>query len=450
VVHIVHRTSDASAGDSSNITNAQVQNALDRLNQAFRNAGNYPLPGINTGIQFCLARIDYNGDTFSGIVRHSSNSLSNWRDNQKGPLMALGQYFTADKYINIYVVNQILDSSGTSQGKRGLATYPYYAVPGVEGLVIAHDFFGDYRDIGAPLNKNSLGFTLPHEMGHYFGIYHPFDFPCQGVTDTTCSKQGDMCCDVPAVNGRNQDCSIPWNTCTEYYSGSIPDPSDQKENIMDYSHDSCKNFFTEDQASLMHFVLNHYRPGLTSTLHLNYLQMQCCFYSALFDGEDFMCSSSSGIFTALDYSTSVTYRWQFFRNDSLKNTFVRSTESLTASGLSPGLYSVKLTVTDGSDSVSWIRKNWLRVGDCSKKLKSTSSNWFFGNRAGVSFYKAGVFRDIEYYKQHYLSNNYQPMSGEGTLSISDTSGNLLFYGGNANIGAYTDSFKIYDKNSLIK
>ena len=446
VVHVIHLQGDTVIGKGSNISYAQIRNAIERLNEAFRNASNSPPPAVNTGIQFCLARVDYNGDTFSGINRICSNTLSNWKTNQLSALTALGQYFTADNYINVYIVNRILDPSGNFQGVLGKSTFPYNAAPDIQGVIIAHDFFGDYRTIGSPLDTNSLGLVFPHEIGHYLGLYHPFDFSCTGINDKNCSTDGDLCCDVPAVDGKNQNCSMNWNTCkNENYNGF--DPDDQKENYMDYSDEHCKTTFTEDQTGLMHYTLERFRPGLIDPALTNNLQMKCCLFSAIFNGEDFGCDSVPISMIAVKYTNSVTYRWQFFKGNTVKYIYTRNSEKLTNISLDTGIYTVKLTVTDGNDSVSWSRKKWLKIADCSNKLKSTSSNWFFGVQAGVKFYKSGVFRDIEYQRQEKNLFNHQPDPGEGTLSVSDT-GNLLFYGGNDNnYGSenYMDSFRIYDK-----
>ena len=446
VVHIVHLPGHNSVGTGSNITSAQVENAIERLNMAYRNALLAPFPSVNTGIQFCLAKIDDTGNPFDGIVRHSSN-LSNFKDNQRNSLFSLGQYYGADKYINIYVVNQILDSSGGFVGKLGTATYPWSTSGnGLEGIVVAHNFFGNYSDIGSPLDTNSLGLVLPHEMGHYLGLYHPFDFPCSGITDATCATQGDKCCDVPAVNGKHQDCIAPLNTCTtENYSGV--DPYDQKENYMDYSHESCKNTFTPDQTSLMHYTLQQYRSNLWRAENVNYLQLSCCVLSAQFSGEDFMCNGSndSTLLTAFHYSTPVSYKWRFLQGNTLKYSFNRSTKSLYVKGLVQGVYTVSLTVDDGTDTIVFTRKNWFTVGDCSQRRASTQSNWFFGNYAGIKFYKGGVFRDNKYFQnQKDFTNQVNP--GEGTLSVSNIQGRLLFYGGTNFNNAYptTADFKVYD------
>jgi hypothetical protein len=64
VVHIIHNNG------VENISDAQVLAGIQHLNEAFANQGpfNHGL-GTTTGIQFCLAKQDENGNVTSGITR---------------------------------------------------------------------------------------------------------------------------------------------------------------------------------------------------------------------------------------------------------------------------------------------------------------------------------------------------------------------------------------------
>jgi len=74
--------------------------------------------------------------------------------------------------------------------------------------VVRYDWFGNYLAKGWPLNSNARGLTLAHEVGHYLGLYHPFEKGCAGTDTSNCSTEGDLCCDVPPVSGQNSSCSL--------------------------------------------------------------------------------------------------------------------------------------------------------------------------------------------------------------------------------------------------
>ena len=56
------------------ITDLQIVNAVNDLNQAFSHTGIYAAgPGANTGISFCLAQVDPIGGITNGITRTISD-----------------------------------------------------------------------------------------------------------------------------------------------------------------------------------------------------------------------------------------------------------------------------------------------------------------------------------------------------------------------------------------
>ena len=71
-VHIIHLPDDSIAGMGTNISDAQVQNAIELLNRGFANSNNHGSPAVNTGIKFCLATRKPDGSKFNGIFRFGS------------------------------------------------------------------------------------------------------------------------------------------------------------------------------------------------------------------------------------------------------------------------------------------------------------------------------------------------------------------------------------------
>jgi hypothetical protein len=139
VVHVIHLPSDG-LGQGSNISQTQIENQLDLLNKYFRNY--FADSSINTGIQFCLAKKKPDGSPFDGINRIASDS-SNMHRNNKSELTSLIHYPT-DQYINIYIVNGMLDNFGNPINVAGFANYPYYGSRALDAIVVRADWFGDY------------------------------------------------------------------------------------------------------------------------------------------------------------------------------------------------------------------------------------------------------------------------------------------------------------------
>lgn len=99
---------------------------------------------------------------------------------------------------------------------------------------------------------NLLDKTVPHEMGHFFGLYHTFetDLGNEFVNGSNCATTGDLLCDTPADidpapigpgcvwSGTNRDAN------NDYYTPILG-------NIMSYHPDSCPGSFTVDQYNRM-------------------------------------------------------------------------------------------------------------------------------------------------------------------------------------------------------
>jgi predicted Zn-dependent protease len=235
VVHIIY--DDA----SDNITDKQVKNAIEVLNEDYRRLnpdtsdtrGTFLNVAADCEIEFKLAKLDPNGNCHTGITRTQSALSVNANNNVKSL-----KSWPRTKYVNIWVVNSI-DLGSSGQGT--VLGYAYKPSPGqsttYDGIVIRHDRMGR---IGT---SSSRGRTLTHEMGHYLGLDHPFKGGC---------FQGDNCADTPPVDEASFGCNLTANTC----SNDNPNLPDQIENYMDYADDDCVNMFTDDQKAIMRSSLN--------------------------------------------------------------------------------------------------------------------------------------------------------------------------------------------------
>ncbi|MFT7344570.1 MAG: hypothetical protein ACI9XP_001155, partial [Lentimonas sp.] len=77
VVHVMHV--GEAEGVESNITDAQIQSAIDNLNDAFAANAGYT-NSVNTEIQFCMAQRDENNNPHSGINRVNAAGTANYEN----------------------------------------------------------------------------------------------------------------------------------------------------------------------------------------------------------------------------------------------------------------------------------------------------------------------------------------------------------------------------------
>ena len=280
VLHIVH-SSGTSIGTAENIDSLQAVSQLATLNAKM--GGN---SSFDTKIRFVLAKRDPNGAVSSGILRHSSTRFTDIEfDNDSAAAMFRTYNWNENRYVNIYVVKSILDSDGSGGWKAssvgGYSFYPTTIGYQPQGIVALYNWFGDYDAYtSGPLDTRSDGEVLVHEIGHYLGVYHPWQGSCMGGTSTDCDTKGDLCCDVAQSQFRVFDCSSTINTC--------PDSSDTDavRNYMSYSGDDCREEFTSDQTRLMYATLEMYRSQLWNPKSVNTIAAEECMWTAHFYGRN--------------------------------------------------------------------------------------------------------------------------------------------------------------------
>lgn len=120
---------------------------------------------------------------------------------------------------------------------------------------------------------NGTNNTLAHEVGHFFGLFHPhlgwdadpYDVskhgttvsatsPNGGITElmdgTNCEDAGDMICDTPP----DYNFALNWTNCN--YTADVKDPNGVKVDpdeslIMSYFRDMCTSKFSPTQVEMM-------------------------------------------------------------------------------------------------------------------------------------------------------------------------------------------------------
>ncbi|MES2397513.1 MAG: M43 family zinc metalloprotease [Bacteroidota bacterium] len=339
VVHVIHN------GGTENISDAQIQSQITVLNEDFRKItgtsgdGN----GVDTEIEFCLAKKTPDGKCTNGIVRIQS-ALSNHLTYQRAQLKNLS-YWDNTRYLNMYVVKTINGSSGI----LGYASYPG-GPPDEDGIVLRHDYFGR---IGTA--ATTLGRTTTHEIGHWFGLYHTFNGGC-GID--TCSD-GDYVCDTPPAINPNYGCPT-INTC----SNDFPNVNDQVQNYLDYSNDGCKSMFTDGQKTRMHASLTSLRYDIWQQWNIDstgcdsgYVSPSCNVIADFTSNAQNICVGNTVLFTNKTLNNPLSFQWYFTGGTPATSTALNPTVTYATLGTFP----VKLVAIGSSGMDSVIQSGYINV-----------------------------------------------------------------------------------------
>lgn len=243
VFHIVSRNPDS-------ISDQQIIQALKDLNDAFAHTGIYQPLGIgyNTGISFCLAQTDPLGGFTTGITR-TRHELSDYDMDIEDKRMKNLVSWDTRRYCNIWYVEGLKNEADPffQCGEWERSEDPGY------GTFLTR---GEFHD-GVAVTR--FGRVLAHNVGHYLGLKHIFNF--RDCTNNDCSKDGDGICDTPPTSRSSVSCAPGPNTCsTDTLSGFSSDVPDLVGNFM--NNNGCAFSFTKGQADRMVFNLTTYRATL--------------------------------------------------------------------------------------------------------------------------------------------------------------------------------------------
>lgn len=450
VVHVMHL--GETVGIGSNISDAQVNSAIDHLNDAFRNVNSYAggpyftnagISSSDVEIEFCLAIRDPNGAHTTGINRINTSYSNLDRDDPCTPVsgsdtqddcMKALSFWDSNDYLNIWTVNEICTGAGVGCGVAGYAYTAGAHGEIYDGVVNEAAYFGSSTD-------NSK--VHIHEVGHYLNLYHTFEGEC---TETDCLTGGDLVCDTPPDAGTTAvNCTVSGtaNTCsndaTITNSPFVSDVQDIYENYMDYGYLQCQNTFTPDQTTRMRSALTGTRASLLSS--------QGCVTPAV-PVSNFTSNSTLGCqgmtvnFT--DVSTNGTTSWNWTFPGGTPSSSTDSKPSIVYN--TPGSYSVTLVASNsiGTGSTETKADYIITYDDPASACSISSTNVnTSGPNYGVGIYNvtlesinnssAGTVTDGVIYIDNTCDNvaNLDP-STSYSLSITPGSAN------NENIKAYID------------
>lgn len=345
VFHVIHNFGP------ENISEAQILDGLHQTNIQLRklNADTTDIvpefKGIaaDVEIELRLARIDPDGNCTNGITRTVS-PLTSIGDHQVKSLIQ----WPPDKYLNIYVCNQ-------AAGLAGHAMLPGDAdtIPEWDGIVMQHSYVGT---IG--ISDFFRRTVITHEVGHYLNLQHiwggnnvPNFFYLPVAQASNCDHDDDVA-DTPNTIGW-QSCNLTGTSC-----GSL----DNVQNYMDYAY--CARMFTEGQKHRMHACLNSPiagRNNLWTAANLaatgvdgNFNPLCEAFFTA---EETVICAGESIAFSDLSFHNVTSRSWTFVGGN-----ISQSTDSLVVVTFNqPGTYDVSLKVSDGTDTLTLLREDYITV-----------------------------------------------------------------------------------------
>ena len=268
VFHVIHYGEPV--GQESNISEAQIQSAVDGMNIQYRNlnpdGSKFDPDGTDLKFEFCLAKRDPNGNTTNGIVRVDGTSVPGYA--QDGIVSGSNEVqvkdlsrWPNDEYYNVWVVAKIDGQNPKGGGTKGYAYFPG-ANSTVDGTVVLYNSCGYDPDgsKGFDLFGSGDNGTMVHEIGHAFSLYHTF----QGAdsngancppSESNCVSQGDRICDTDIHKSNLGTCKQVGdpNSCT----GGTYDVNIAR-NYMNYTNCSPL-IFTPDQRDRVRNALENDR-----------------------------------------------------------------------------------------------------------------------------------------------------------------------------------------------
>lgn len=238
VVHVIHLGEPVGTG--SNISDAQILDAINGLNERYANSNGQ---GTDCEIEFCLATQTPDGCPTNGINRVDGSGVPDYANEgieynsacgaDEEAIKELSRWPSLD-YYNVWVVHDICGD---------WAGYAHFPNGGnLDGTVIGAAFMnGDAK-------------ILAHELGHGLNIRHTFNGDGGGnicPVNNNCASEGDAICDTPPH--RRGDCDTS-NPCS---NEGVWDNS--RYNWMSYCDIPAPiGRFTPDQRDRMHACLMVY------------------------------------------------------------------------------------------------------------------------------------------------------------------------------------------------
>lgn len=359
VFHILHN------GGVENISDEQIYNQVEILNRDFRlqNADASTVQKVFQGlptdaeIEFVLATKAPNGACFKGITR-TKNPITTDGSNGDAQVTAIRNgndvfkgNWAGNRYLNVFVV---VDADGAAGYTNNPASWSAFSM--TNGIWIKHDYVGS---IGTSSLLKSRALT--HEVGHWLNLSHTWGPNNNPGNSASCSTD-DGVNDTPNCIGVTY-CDLLSNTCIDNTNDKI----DNIENYMDYSY--CSKMFTAGQVARMRAALqvtssgrfniwqqsNLNVTGATGALSLCKAQFSAD-RTSICIGEQIQLKDES-------YNSANNWNWEIIPSSGWIFSSGSSAKDQNPSILfnESGFYTIKLTVSDGSNSLTTSISDFIRV-----------------------------------------------------------------------------------------
>ena len=363
VFHVLH------INGVENISDEQIYNAVAILNRDFRKqnadtASVHPefqgMPS-DVEIEFVLATKAPNGACFKGITRTNS-ALSYDGESGSAQVTAIKNgndvyigNWPGNKYLNIFVCGEIGGAAGYTTNPS-----PFSATSMNNGIWILDNYVGA---IGTGSNGGSRALT--HEVGHWLNLEHTWGPNNDPGTSTSCSID-DGVTDTPNCIGVTA-CLLNSNTCNSDNAFWGFDIRDNVENYMDYSY--CSKMFTAGQVARMRTAAERTQTGranLWSSANLTATgatgNLTLCKAEFTTDRTS-ICVGDEIQFT--DDSYNLVNSWNWVITPSSGWSFATGSNATSQNPKiifsASGLFTIKLTASDGTISDDEIKTNYIRV-----------------------------------------------------------------------------------------
>nr|WP_321223291.1 T9SS type A sorting domain-containing protein [uncultured Psychroserpens sp.] len=353
---------------------------------------------------------------------------------------ALTNANNTDNVINIYFANSVSTADG-----GGLCGYAFF--PGGPEIIM--------MDNTCAVN----GSTMPHEMGHFFGLSHTHGntngtLTTELVDGSNCDTDGDFICDTPAdpqlgFGNVNGSCNYVGTETDANGDDFVPNPL----NIMSYSRKSCRTEFSMGQYARIYGVYQASRSV-----------MACPTYNVDLTANFTRDCGNSMTVDFIDNSVGATsWQWDVDGDDIIDYTIQNPTHTYTGEGK----YDVTLTISNGTDDLTKVYQDYITVGG--ETINTTQitltlftddwpaeTSWVFRDSAGTALYTSPEYfegiNDFATFTETFdittnecytfeMIDSYGDgiccFSGNGSYTLETLEGNIIVTGGDYGDGEIT-------------